>query len=38
MVLLIKSVLRAYKALVLKMHQDAPTKAQATNNLKLLCD
>jgi hypothetical protein len=33
-----KSVLREYKTLVPKMHQDAPNNAQATNNLKLLYD
>ncbi len=38
MVLPTKSVLREYKTLVPKMHQEAPTNAQATNNLKLLCD
>jgi hypothetical protein len=38
MVLPTKSVLMEYKTLVPKMHQDAATNAQATNNLKLLCD
>jgi hypothetical protein len=38
MVLPTKSVLREYKTLVLKMHEDALTNAQATNNLKLLCN
>jgi hypothetical protein len=38
MVLPTKSVLREYKSLVPKMHQEAPANAQVTNNLKLLCD
>jgi len=38
MVLPTKNVLRAYKTLIPKMHQDALINAEATNNLKLSCD